>query len=122
MAVQSHGEPHLTGAVLLEVKQRAGIDDGIGTDLQGQIVAAQLALVANAAADPPDCRVEEEERFNQRLHEVPKEVGAAHMRELMRQYNLKFFRTEQGYRRDGQQHYGTHRAYGDWTGDRIGKV
>ena len=56
---------------------------GLGQICEGEIVAAEFALVANAGADPPDRGVEEEERFGDGLQDVPEEIGAAHVSELV---------------------------------------
>ncbi len=88
--VERHGEARLAGPLLLKVEQGAGVDDGVGADLEREVVAAELAFVAQAAADPPHGGMEEEDRFREGLHEVPEEVRAADVGELVSQDDFQF--------------------------------
>ena len=103
MAVQSHSKMQPGAALFFEAEQRGGVDGGIGTGGDRDVVAAQLALFANAAADPPDRGVEEEEGFDQGLEKVPEVVGAADVGELVREHDFKLLGAEAGERGDGKQ-------------------
>jgi hypothetical protein len=50
--------------------------------------------MADAAADPPDGGMEEEQRLDKRLDEVPEEVGAADVGQFVGQHDFKFVRAE----------------------------
>jgi hypothetical protein len=94
MTIESHGQPPMLGALLLETQERFCIRHRVGANLERKVVAAEFALAANARVDPPHGGVKEEQRFGQRLDEVPEKVGAADVGQLMRQYNFKLIRTE----------------------------
>ena len=94
MAVERHGEAQVTGAVLFEMNESVRVNDGVGADFEGEIVAAEFALVANAGADPPDGGMEEEERFGDGLQDVPEEVGAAHVSEFVGENDFEFVSAE----------------------------
>src|SRR6266567_235948 len=61
MAIERHRHPPLSRTLLFEPEQGARIHHWIGTDFQCKIIAAQFALVANSAADPPDRGMEKEQ-------------------------------------------------------------
>src|ERR1035438_4831425 len=120
MSIECHGKPPLASAVLLKPEKRGSVSHRIWTDLQREIVAAKLALVADAIAHPPNGWMKEEQRLDQGLHQVAKEVGAAHVGQFVRQYHFKFIRTEQRDRRKRQQHHATDRTHCDGPIGRTG--
>jgi hypothetical protein len=69
-------------------KERLGVNHGIGANLQREVVAAEFALMADAGTDPPDSGMKEEEGFGQCLQEVPEEIGAANVGQLMGKYDF----------------------------------
>ena len=54
----------------LECEQGAGVAGGIAAGLDGGVVAAELAFVADAGGDPPDGGVVEEQSFDEGLGEA----------------------------------------------------
>src|SRR6516225_6481774 len=62
MTIKRHGEAQVARAMLFKPVQSAGIGNRVGTSGEGKIVAAQLAFMTDARADPPNGRMEEEER------------------------------------------------------------
>jgi hypothetical protein len=94
MAVERHGETEMAGALFFEMNESMCVDDGIGAHFEREIVAAEFALVTNAGVEPPYGGVEEEESFRDGLEDVPEEVGAAHMSQLVRKNDFKLVGTE----------------------------
>ena len=70
---------------LLEVRERTRIRHGIAAQAHGQVVTAVLAFRPDAARQPPDGRVIEQERLEQRLQQVHEIVVPADMCELVGQ-------------------------------------
>ena len=66
-----------------------------------------LALDADAVRDPPHCRMVEEQRLDDGLHQVDEEVVAADMRQLVREDHLHLFGGESGERGRGKKDDGT---------------
>ena len=62
---------------------------GIAAQADGEIVAAVLALGANPPRQPPDGRVIEQQRLDERLQQVDEIVVPADVRELVRQDRLE---------------------------------
>src|SRR5580698_9559178 len=92
MAVECEGEREFGGggaerdpscAFFFEEEERGGVGEGVGAGGDGYVVAAKLALLTEAGADPPDGRVEEEEGLDHGLEDVPEIVGAADVCELV---------------------------------------
>src|SRR5215469_3170477 len=98
VAVERHGKVQLARALLFKMKQRAGIDDRVGVDVESEIVAAEFALVAYAGTYPPHGRMVEKEGFNEGLKQVAEKVGAANVRQLVRKndFNLVWAEPAQG--------------------------
>jgi hypothetical protein len=94
MAIESHGKPQVARALLFKPYERVRIGEGIGADFEGKIVAAKFALMTNARAYPPDGGMEKEESFGDGLQDVPKEVGATHVGQLVSEDDFKFFRAQ----------------------------
>ena len=66
--------------------------------------------------------MEEEEGLDHRLEEVPEIVGAADVRELVEEHDLKLFGAQAGERCNGQQNPGTKNASGEGTGNAFGEA
>src|ERR1700733_678722 len=67
VAVERHGEMQVHLPLLFQTQKSRGIDGRVVAGLDGNIVAAKLALLAQVPADPPDGRVEEEKRLDHGL-------------------------------------------------------
>ena len=78
----------------LEIGQRAGVGDRIAAQADREIVAAVLALDADAARQPPHRGVIEEQRLDQRLQQVDEIVVAADVRELVREDRFELLRRQ----------------------------
>jgi len=96
VAVECHCQAKMPGAMLFKPIQSAGICDRVGANLECDIVAAKFTLVTNPRADPPNGGMKEEESLSDGLHDIPKEIGAAHMSELVSEDYLKFVGAERG--------------------------
>ena len=59
VAVKGHGEMQPMRALLFDSKEGLCVCEGVGTNLEREIIAAKFALVADAPADPPDGGMEE---------------------------------------------------------------
>ena len=88
----------------LEIGKRAGIGHRIATQADREVVAAVLALGADASRQPPDRGVIEEQRFDERLQEVDQVVVASDVRELVRQERLELPGRQAGERAGRHQH------------------
>ena len=88
----------------LEIGKRAGVGDRITTQADGEVVAAVLALRANASRQPPDGGVIEEQRLDERLQEIDQIVVAPDVRELVRQNRLELLGRQAGQRARRHQH------------------
>ena len=64
-------------------QQRLGVRRRFPRNRDGGVVAAVLALLADAPRDPPDGRMEEQQRFGDRLQQVDRVIAAADVRELV---------------------------------------
>jgi hypothetical protein len=84
VAVERHGEVKLPRTLLLQLEECVGIHNRVRADGEGQVVAAQFALVTDSAAQPPNGGMEEEQRFGHGLNEVPEEVSTADVGQLVR--------------------------------------
>ena len=78
----------------LDGGQCAGVEHGVATGHDREIVAAVLALGADDPRHPPDRRMIEEQRLDGGLHEVHEVVVAADVRELVRDDGLDLLRRE----------------------------
>lgn len=111
------GEGHRAGppgiAALLEVDERARIDDRVAGGGDGEIVAAILPLDADPAGDPPDGRVVEEQGLSRALDQVDEVVVAADVRELVREQRLDLFDGHTGERRNREEHRRPENSEGD---------
>ena len=81
-----------------------GVGDRIAAQADGEIVAAVLALDADPAREPPDRRMIEEHRLDERLQQVHQVVVAADVRELVRENRLELLRRERRERARREQH------------------
>ena len=79
-------------AQLFEARQRPRVLQRIAEHRHGDVIAAVLALHANALRDPPDGRVIEKKRFHDGLNQVDDEVVPPDMGELVRQNHLDLLR------------------------------
>ena len=89
VAIERHGKVQMARAMLFKMNERVRINHRIGADLQGEVVAAEFALVADAAADPPNGGMEEEECFDDGLQRCSRRSrrgarGPVHARERLR--------------------------------------
>jgi hypothetical protein len=96
MAVERHGEAQVAGALFFKVNERVRINDRVRADFESEVVAAEFTLGADAGVDPPNARMEEEEGFRDGLQNVPEEVCAAHVSQLVGEDDFEFFGAKQG--------------------------
>ena len=89
-------------------------------DGDGGIVAAVFAFLANAPGDPPDARVEEQQRFGNRLQQVDRIVAAADVRELVGDERLDLRRAHVRQRGERQHDERLQPADQDWRVDHRG--
>jgi hypothetical protein len=94
MTIERHGKAQVARALLFKPHERVRIRKRIGANIEGEIIAAEFSLVADARTDPPYGGMEEEESFGDGLQDVPKEIGAAHMSQLVGEYDFKFVGAE----------------------------
>ena len=111
MAIERHGEAQVAGALLFKMNEGVRVDDRVGADLEGEVVAAEFALVTDAGADPPDGGMEEEECFGDGLQDVPEEVGAADVSEFVGENDFEFVGTEQSDGAEREQDDGAQSAH-----------
>ena len=104
------------------MKEGVRIDHGIGANLEREVVAAELALMTDAGADPPDSRMKEEESFSKGLKEVPEEVGTADVGQFVGEHDFKLVWAERCCGRERQQNEGTQSSYSDGSGDGVGEA
>ena len=81
-------------AQLLERRQRAGVDHAIRADGNDDVVAAELTFNADAARQPPDRRVVEEQRLDRALEQVDQIVVPPNVRQLVRKDRVELRRRE----------------------------
>ncbi len=84
-ACRRGSKAQLAASPRLELCERRRITDRIPAHRHSHIVAAMLALIANARRQPPDRRVIEQQRLSERLHQVDEVVVTSHMGDLMRE-------------------------------------
>ena len=89
-AFERDGQLEPRSLYFLEAQQGLGVDDGIGTDRNCDLIAADFASLANGAAEPPDRGMEEQDALNGRLEEIAEVVEAADVGELVREDGLQF--------------------------------
>ena len=82
------------GAQFFEVGKRLRVSIRIAAQADRKIVAAVLALDADAARQPPDRRMIEEQRLDERLQQVHQVVVAADVRELVREDRFELLRRQ----------------------------
>ena len=91
------------GAQFLEVGKRLCVGVWVTTEAHGKVVAAVLAFDADAPRQPPDSGVVEEQRFDERLHEVHEVVVTPDVRQLMRENRLELLGSHPGHRAHGHE-------------------
>ncbi len=89
-----------------ELGERFGVADWIAAQRDGDVVAAVLALRANAVREPPHRRMVEEQRLDDRLQHVDGVVVPANVRQLVRENRFDLRRRQRRERRDRQQNRG----------------
>ena len=89
-------ERQLRSTHALESAQRLGIDHRIARDRHGEIVTAQLALLADPAGHVPDARMIEEQRLDQALQQIHEVIVTPDVRQLVRENRLDLPRAESG--------------------------
>jgi hypothetical protein len=90
MSIERHGEAQMARTLLFEPDKRVRIREWVGADFEGEIVAAEFALMTDARAYPPDSGMEEEKSFSHGLQDVPEEVGTAHVSQFVGENDFKF--------------------------------
>src|SRR5439155_16820179 len=110
-------EPVALGSLLFEEEQGGGVGDGVGAGGDGDVVAAELTLLAEAGADPPDGGMEEEEGFDHGLEDVPEVVGAADVGELVGEDGFELLGGEDGEGGGREQDERTDHPYGQRADD-----
>src|SRR3569832_600755 len=106
--------------MLCKAVQSTGVGKRVRTYLQREIVTAEFALLTNAGVDPPDGGVEEEEGLRDCLEDVPEEISAAHVGELVRENDFEFVRAERGNGAQREKDDSAQCADRHWTVDRAG--
>ena len=71
-------------------------------EFNGESVAAGFAFAADLMADPPDGRIEEQQRFGEELEQVGEIIAAADVGEFMQQHELDLRRRQRGEQRERQ--------------------
>ena len=126
MAVECEGEREFGGdsaegdlscALFFEQEECGGVGEGVGAGGDGYVVAAELALLAEAGANPPDGGMEEEEGLDHGLEDVPEIVGAANVGEFVGEDGFELVGGESSESAGGQQDERAHHAYGERAGD-----
>jgi hypothetical protein len=85
-AVQSKfGRDH---AQAFEFSEGARVADGIAAHFDGQVIAAELALVTDARPNPPDRRLVEEQSLGEGLKHVDQIIVTPDVRQLVSQHRL----------------------------------
>ena len=102
-----HGKGRPCAAELLEIGERARVRDAIAAELDREIVAAVLALNPDSVREPPDRRVIEEQRFDDRLQQVDEVVVPPHVGQFVRDHRLELRGRQPGKRARRQQNHRT---------------
>src|SRR5665213_1424387 len=84
--------------------QRADVCHSLGRS-DRDLVAANLALHAHLAGEPPDRRVVEQQRFDKPLDEVDPRIEPADMGQFVGDDGIKHVRRHAGEQRRGQNHH-----------------
>src|SRR5205807_9988660 len=95
-ALRSQGQSRLRSSVFFQGQQGAAILDTIAQHGDGDVVAAVFPLVANLVRQPPDRRVVEENRLDQRLQQVDEVVVSANVGKLVRYNGFQLRRRKPG--------------------------
>ena len=91
-------------AQFLEVGERSRVSVGIAAEADREVIAAVLALDADPAREPPDRRVIEEQRLDERLQQVDEVVVTTDVRELVREDRFELLRPHTRQRARRHQH------------------
>ncbi len=91
------------GAELGDPAQGVRVAAAVAADADGQVVAAVLALPADLPRDPPDGRVVEQQRLQNRLQRLHQAVPPADVRQLVGEDRLHLPRRQAGHRADRQE-------------------
>src|SRR5947207_12601969 len=93
-------------------ENRPGVQLRFAAGLRHVLVARALALVDEPRADPPDDRMEPEQRLHGRLDRGDEVVAASHVRDLVRQDGEELLVAQVRFDRARPEQYGTEDAEG----------